>query len=174
MPKSIKKSLIWLKAVLLLRMKINKPLIIAILIPVAVGIVSGFATRANIPTWYATLNKPWFNPPNWIFAPVWTILYICMGVASYLVYKSAHPQRKTALILYAIQLLLNSAWSFLFFYFKLLTAAFYEIIVLWVFINLTIVAFARINKTAMYLLLPYIAWVSFASLLTYSIMVLNP
>ncbi len=154
-------------------MKINKALIVAIAIPVAVGIVSGFATRANIPTWYATLNKPWFNPPNWLFAPVWTTLYICMGVASYLIYRSDHPQRKTALVLYAIQLLLNSAWSFLFFHFKLLTVAFYEIIVLWVFINLTIVTFARIRKATLYLLLPYIAWVSFASLLTYYIMVLN-
>jgi len=151
----------------------NIRLIVAIALPLAVGFVSGYATTANIPTWYAGLEKPWFNPPNWLFGPVWTLLYILMGYASYLIFKANHPKRKAALVLYGVQLLFNFMWSIIFFHWKMIDVAMAEITLLWVLINLTIVAFAGINKRAAYLLLPYVVWVSFAAILNYYILVLN-
>lgn len=157
-------------------MKTNKILILIICIgiPLLVGGVSGYLTAQSIPTWYATLNKPWFNPPNWIFGPVWTILYILMGFASYVVYiSSQNKYRNSALLLYVIQLSLNFFWSMLFFYFQSPGLALIEIIVLWIFINLTIIYFSKVNKKAAYLLLPYVVWVSFATILNLYIYLLN-
>ncbi|MCP9749411.1 TspO/MBR family protein [Ferruginibacter sp. HRS2-29] len=150
-------------------------LIISIAIPLAVGAVSGYLTMESVQTWYTTLNKPSFNPPNGIFAPVWTTLYIMMGIACFLVWKKDFPQpaKRRALIFYSIQLLLNFLWSFIFFYLHEKGAALAEIILLWIFILLTIISFGKISKPAAWLLVPYILWVSFATVLTYSIWNLN-
>ncbi|MEO7446434.1 MAG: TspO/MBR family protein [Ferruginibacter sp.] len=155
-------------------MKKILPLALAILIPVAIGAVSGLFTTEAIGGWYRTIVKPSFNPPNWIFGPVWTLLYILMGIASWLVWKQGkNKDVKPALTLYAIQLILNFSWSFIFFYLEQPGWAFAEIIVLWVMILLTIFAFSKHSKTAAWLMVPYISWVSFASLLNFSIWHLN-
>lgn len=148
--------------------------IFCLLIPLTVGAISGFATSAGITTWYANLNKPFFNPPNWIFAPVWTTLYALMGVGLFLIYSSPKTQvRKNSLMIFGIQLFLNFCWSFLFFYFESPLIAFIEIIFLWVSILMMIFYFKKINKTAAYLQIPYLCWVSFASILNFSIFWLN-
>ena len=150
-------------------------LIISILIPVLVGAISGYFTSSGVNGWYALANKPWFNPPNWIFAPVWTTLYVLMGIAFFLVWKSEPTNliKKTAIVLFAFQLLLNFFWSFIFFKLQQPAWAFAEIILMWVMILLTILWFGKISSTASWLLVPYICWVSFASVLNYSIWRLN-
>jgi len=150
-------------------------LIIAIIIPVAVGAISGFFTATGVESWYQTITKPSWNPPNWIFAPVWTTLYILMGIALYLVWKAEGNAslKKTAILLFAQQLLLNFCWSFIFFYEQAIGWALAEIIVMWLFILLSIFAFAKVNTTAAWLLVPYISWVSFATILNYTIWHLN-
>lgn len=150
-------------------------LIISILIPLAIGAVSGFFTTAEIPGWYQTINKPTWNPPSWIFGPVWTTLYVMMGIALFLIWKSDVSQtaKKTAIILFAAQLGLNFFWSFIFFNQHQPGWALVEIIVMWVSILLTIFAFAAVSKTGAWLLIPYISWVSFATILNYTIWQLN-
>lgn len=147
--------------------------VISIVICLAVGGISGYITADAIPGWYVTINKPSFNPPNWIFGPVWTTLYILMGVAFYLIWKSTHPQKNKAMLLFGIQLLLNFFWSIIFFNFHALGFALAEIILLWIFILLSILSFYPISKVASYLLIPYLLWVSFASVLNFSIWQLN-
>ncbi|WOK08247.1 TspO/MBR family protein [Imperialibacter roseus] len=157
----------------------NKTIIIrvavSIIVCLAVGALSGIATSSSVSTWYTTLNKPPFNPPNWLFAPVWTLLYAMMGVAAGLVWSGAKESIgvKLALGLFVGQLLLNSLWSVLFFGLRNPTAALVEIVVLWVAILLTINRFYLISKTAAWLLVPYLIWVSFAALLNASIVILN-
>lgn len=150
-------------------------LVISIAVPVAVGGVAGLFTRPEINGWYQTLQKPSWQPPNWVFGPVWTTLYILMGIAFYLVWKSkaAATPKRTAITLWIVQLVFNFFWSFIFFRQHQLDWALGEIIVLWFFILLTIFSFARISKLAAWLLVPYISWVSFASILTYTIYQLN-
>ena len=150
-------------------------LIIAIIIPVAVGATSGFFTSSEIPGWYQTINKPTWNPPSWLFGPVWTTLYVMMGIALFLIWKSdaSESVKKTAILLFAAQLVLNFFWSFIFFNQHQIGWALVEIIIMWVFILLTIFAFAPISKTAAWLLIPYISWVSFATILNYTIWKLN-
>lgn len=150
-------------------------LVISILLPVATGAVSGFFTVTGTGSWYQTINKPSWNPPNWIFGPVWTTLYIMMGIALYLVWRSelSLVVKKRAMILFAIQLFLNFCWSFIFFNQQEIGWALAEIILLWIFILFTIFAFGKISKTAAWLLVPYISWVSFAGILTYTIWKLN-
>jgi tryptophan-rich sensory protein len=150
-------------------------LVISIAIPLAAGAVSGFFTTPEIATWYQTIRKPEWQPPNWLFGPVWTTLYVMMGIAFYLIWKSdADPTKKRlAIILWSIQLVLNFFWSFVFFKQHQIDWALGEIAVLWLFILLTILAFTRISKAAAWLLVPYISWVSFASILTYTIYRLN-
>jgi tryptophan-rich sensory protein len=150
-------------------------LIISIAIPLLIGGISGFFTTAEIPGWYQTINKPSWNPPNRIFGPVWTTLYVLMGIALFLIWKSgANAQiKKTAVILFAAQLTLNFFWSFIFFKQHQVGWALAEIIVMWVVILLTILAFVPISKTAAWLLVPYISWVSFATILNYTIWKLN-
>lgn len=150
-------------------------LIIAIAIPLLIGSTSTFFTVTGVGSWYQTINKPSWNPPNNLFGPVWTTLYILMGVSLFLVWKSgadAGTKRK-AIALFAIQLVLNFFWSFIFFDQHLVGTAFAEIVVMWLFILLTIFAFARISKLAAWLLVPYISWVSFAAFLNYTIWQLN-
>jgi translocator protein len=150
-------------------------LVISIAIPLAVGGIAGLFTQPEIDKWYQTIEKPEWQPPNWVFGPVWTLLYIMMGIAMYLVWRSNGPvhKKRPAIILWIIQLVLNFFWSFIFFRQHQLGWALVEIVVLWFFILLTIFAFARISKLAAWLLVPYISWVSFASILTYTIYQLN-
>ncbi|RNL54525.1 TspO/MBR family protein [Pedobacter jejuensis] len=154
-----------------------KPLafIINILITLSIGALGGFATAKSVQTWYPTLNKPSFNPPNWLFAPVWTSLYLLIGIAAYLVWvrrdRIVHFPRTVAI--YLIQLLLNLAWSFIFFYLHEIGIALIEIMLLLIFIIINAVTFYKINKWAGLIFIPYILWVSFASFLTYNIFILN-
>jgi len=150
-------------------------LFFCVLICLSVGAVSGYFTANEILTWYTTLNKPSFNPPNWIFGPAWTILYIFMAISMWLVWKSDVPSAKknTAIFIFAIQLILNFFWSILFFSFHQLGFALIEIILLWIFILLSILKFYPISTTAAYLLIPYLLWVSFASVLNFAIWRLN-
>ena len=149
--------------------------IIAIAIPLMVGATSGFFTISGVESWYQTIQKPSWNPPNWIFGPVWTTLYVMMGIALFLVWKedTSEELKKIALALFAVQLTLNFFWSFIFFNQQQPGWALVEIIAMWFFILLTIFAFAQVNKTAAWLLVPYISWVSFASILNYTIWQLN-
>jgi len=142
----------------------------------AIGYLSGTVTRESILTWYPSLIKPSFNPPNWVFAPVWSTLYAMMGVAAGLVWDRIDYEReivKKALVFFAIQLALNALWSYLFFGLHNPMLAGIEIIILWLMIFETYSQFVKINKIAGYLLLPYLAWVSFAAVLNGSIWWLN-
>ncbi len=149
--------------------------IIAILISEAAGIIGSVFTSPAIPNWYAGIIKPTFSPPNWVFGPVWTTLFALMGIASYIVWKKGIERRdvKIALSMFALQLILNVAWSLIFFGLQNPALAFLEIVALWLAIALTIVSFYRISKNAAYLLIPYILWVSFAMFLNYTIWSLN-
>lgn len=135
----------------------------------AAGLVGSIFTLNSLQTWYPTLVKPFFNPPGWIFGPVWTTLYFLMGVSLYLVWE----KKKTDLKWFWIQLLLNSLWSVAFFGLKSPILAFIIIIFLWACIFLTIKTFIKTSKTSAYLLYPYLAWVSFALILNLSIVILN-
>ena len=155
--------------------KITRILVVVVTC-LAIGYFSGMVTRSAIITWYPTLVKPSFNPPNWIFAPVWSMLYIMMGVAAGLVWNRIDHEKeavKNALICFAVQLGLNALWSYLFFGLKNPLLAGVEIIVLWLMIYETYTKFAKINSIAGYLFLPYLIWVSFAMVLNGSIWWLN-
>jgi translocator protein len=150
-------------------------LFISILIPLLVGGIAGMFTSSGVTGWYAVANKPWFNPPNWIFAPVWSLLYILMGIALFLVWKSETGKiiKQTAITLFAVQMVLNFFWSFIFFKLQQPGWAFAEIILMWIMILFTILWFGKISSPAAWLLVPYICWVSFAAVLNYSIWKLN-
>lgn len=139
------------------------------------GIIGSFYTTDAIPTWYASLNKPALNPPNWIFGPVWITLYTLMGIALYIIWKKGAdtPGVKSAMTIFFIQLIFNTAWSIVFFGSQNIFAALIVIIILWLLILLTIIFFHRLSSLAVYLLVPYIIWVSFASYLNYMIYRLN-
>ncbi|MCE2613237.1 tryptophan-rich sensory protein [Flavobacteriaceae bacterium D16] len=140
-----------------------------------IGFLSGFATQSSVGDWYTTLNKPSFNPPNWIFGPVWTVLYIMMGVAAGIVWSKGfyHKWVKTALYHFGFQLLFNALWSVVFFGFQNPFWALLVILVLMMLILGTIRWFNVVSKTAAYLMIPYFLWVCFASLLNYRIWMLN-
>lgn len=142
---------------------------------VAVGSLSGLATATSIDTWYTTLEKPSFNPPNWIFGPVWTFLYALMGTAAGLVWNTVHDEDdvREALFWYIVQLALNALWSFLFFLMRSPLAAFVDILLLLGAIAICIGAFRSIKPVAGVLLYPYLAWVAFATVLNAAIVVLN-
>lgn len=148
---------------------------IAVFVCLAVGGLSGFATADAIQGWYLTLNKPSFNPPNWVFGPAWTTLYILMGIAAGLVWSTGwqEPDVRSALAIFGTQLLLNGLWSIIFFTWQSPLWALIEMLVLLGFILLTIVRFKPISATAAYLLVPYVLWVSFATVLTAAIVYLN-
>lgn len=150
-------------------------LIISLLIPLLVGAVSAYFTTSSVDTWYQTINKPSFNPPNYIFAPVWTVLYILMGIALFLVWNSRAEKvvKSNAIYLFGFQLLLNFLWSFIFFNQHHFLGALIDIILLWIVIVLTIKSFGKIKPQAAWLMLPYLLWVSFAIVLTYSVWRLN-
>lgn len=139
------------------------------------GLIGSIFTFEAIPTWYAALIKPPFNPPNWVFGPVWTVLYTLMGISLFLVWKKGDKgfNIKNAVIIFIIQLLLNAVWSAIFFGAKSVLSAFILISLLWIAILLTMIQFNKVSKPAAYLLLPYLLWVSFASYLNLSIYILN-
>ncbi|MFY7740367.1 MAG: TspO/MBR family protein [Flavobacterium sp.] len=141
-----------------------------------IGYLSGMVTRESITTWYPTLIKPVFNPPNWIFAPVWTSLYVMMGVAGGLVWNKLDGNEalvKKAFLFFIIQLALNALWSLIFFKLHNLLLASIEVVLLLLMIFETYNQFKKIDKIAGLLLIPYLAWVSFATILTISIWYLN-
>jgi tryptophan-rich sensory protein len=150
-------------------------LIGSILICQLAGFIGSLFTTPAIPTWYKTLTKPAFNPPNSIFSPVWIILFLLMGISLFLVWQKNQKDRnvKIALLFFTVQLVLNTFWSILFFGLKSPLWAFIEIIILWFAILLTIIKFFKVSKPAALLLLPYILWVSFAAFLNFSLWRLN-
>lgn len=151
-------------------------IIIALIICLAVGYSASTVTRPSVESWYPTIVKPVFNPPNWIFMPMWTLLYILMAVAAGLVWDKIKEQTeevKKALLFFIIQLTLNAIWSYLFFGLKNPLLALIEIALLWLMIYETYLKFIKINKIAAYLLIPYMAWVAFAAVLNASIWWLN-
>jgi tryptophan-rich sensory protein len=150
-------------------------LAVCVLIPLAVGFIGSLATNPSIPSWYAGLEKPSFSPPNWIFAPVWTLLFILMGIALFLVWSKRKQNRGAtlAIVFFSIQMVLNLLWSILFFTLHRPDLALVEIIILWLFIASTIYYFALVDRRAAWLLAPYLAWVSFASILNGAIFLLN-
>jgi benzodiazapine receptor len=149
-------------------------LIVSILLAEGIGFLSGFLSMTSSSD-YANFNKPAFSPPGFLFPVVWTILFFLMAVAAYRVWmkgKSGEDVSK-ALVLYGVQLFLNFLWSIIFFRFRLYAIAFLELLLLLVFILLTTFEFYRIDKPSAYLMIPYIAWVSFAGVLNYAIWMMN-
>ena len=159
-----------------MKIKNTFKLIIAIVVSELAGIIGSVFTAPSIQTWYVTLSRPTLNPPAWVFGPVWTTLFALMGISAFLVWKKGLDRKdvKIALGIFIGQLVLNTLWSIIFFGLRSPAGAFVEIIFLWLAIFATIIAFAKISKSAVWLLIPYILWVSFAGYLNYSIWQLNP
>jgi benzodiazapine receptor len=143
-------------------------------LPLLAGGVSAYVTIQNVESWYPSLQKPFFNPPNALFGPVWTVLYLLMGISFYLVLREPpSAERRQAIVLFSVQLFLNFWWSILFFRFHLIAIALLDILLLWLFIILMIRRFYQVSARAANLQWPYLAWVSFASVLNASIWYLN-
>ena len=151
-------------------------LIVSIVACQCAGLIGAVFTMKAIPTWYATLEKPVFTPPNWLFAPAWGTLYLLMGIAAFIIWRRGleNIQVRRALLIFLAQLILNALWPVVFFGFESPIYGFIVIVGLWIAILFTILEFSRISTAAMVLLLPYILWVSFASALNASIWILNP
>ena len=136
--------------------------------------IGGYFTFVSVETWYQTLNKPNFNPPDWVFGPVWTTLYILMGVSIWLIWKKeASKVRTISMIIFWVQLFFNIFWTYLFFGIQRIDLGLFEIFFLIFLILMNIIYFYKIDKIASYLLVPYVLWVSYASILNYKIWVLN-
>ena len=150
-------------------------LIVSLIICQLAGFVGSLFTTPSIPTWYASLTKPSFTPPNWVFSPVWITLFVLMGISLFLLWEKTlhYPGVRTAMLWFIVQLGLNMLWSILFFGLKSPFLALIGIIALWIAIFLTILKSFRISKLASVLLIPYLIWVSFAAGLNYSIWTLN-
>lgn len=150
--------------------------IVAIGVSLAAGWIGAIFTAPAIPTWYAGLTMPAFSPPSWVFGPVWTVLYILMGIALYLVWSKGlrHKNVQVATAIFGVQLVLNVLWSFVFFGMQAPFFALIGILFLWTAILMTIVFFDRVSVPAAVLLVPYFLWVSFAAYLNYGIYALNP
>ena len=149
--------------------------IICIFLCLSAGGIGSAFTASAIPEWYATLNKPSFSPPNWVFAPAWTLLYILMGLAAALVWQKGlqNPQVRTALVVFLAQLILNMIWSVLFFGLRSPFYGLVDILFLWAMILVTIAQFSKVSVPAALLLIPYILWVTFATGLNFGIFLLN-
>ena len=147
----------------------------AILVCEAVGLLAGWATQTSVTTWYPTLAKPGFTPPNWVFAPVWTLLYALMGLAAFLVWRRGfqHPRVRNALVVFAVQLALNAGWSFAFFGARSPALGLVVILLLWGTLAWTLDRFFRIRTAAGGLLVPYLAWVTYALALNAAIWGMN-
>lgn len=150
-------------------------LIFSLLISLSAGFFGSFFTATDPGSWYDLLHKPSFNPPNWLFGPVWTLLFILMGISLFLVWKKGVDRKEVrqGLKLFFLQLIFNILWSFFFFYLQSPRLAFLEIIALLIFIVALIMHFYKIDRRAAWLLFPYLAWVSFAAFLNYTIWQLN-
>lgn len=151
-------------------------LFLACCVSLSAGLVGAlFMGNKDVSNWYEYLRKPFFTPPNWVFGPAWTALYILMGVAVFLVWQKGPANRyvKIALVLFAIQLVLNALWTPLFFRLHMIGVALVEIIILWIFVLATTVSFYNVSKLACVLFCPYLAWLSFAVVLNGSIWWLN-
>jgi translocator protein len=157
-------------------MKANQigKLIASLLLPLGIGGIAGMFTAEAIPVWYATLNQPSFNPPNWVFGPVWTVLYTILGISLFMIWRlEAGKERNQAILIFMVQLLLNFCWSFFFFYFKMIGVALLDIIVLWITIIIMFVHFYKIKPLAAYINIPYLLWVTFATALNIAYFFLN-
>jgi translocator protein len=150
----------------------HRPLLAFLIATLVVGAAGTFFTEPAIPTWYAGLAKPDFNPPNWVFAPVWTTLYVLMGVAAWRVWRLT-GLNSPELTLWMSQLTLNFFWSAIFFSLHLILLALVEMALLWLLILITMILFWRRDRIAGLLFLPYLAWVSFAFALNFAIWQLN-
>ncbi|MDD3145024.1 MAG: tryptophan-rich sensory protein [Candidatus Gracilibacteria bacterium] len=149
-------------------------ILISIGLPLLIGLISSYFTLNSIESWYMTLNKPFFNPPNWIFGPVWTFLYILIGISFYLVWNKGFGKNENNLkTIYFLQLFLNFLWSISFFYLENPLLGLINIIALWIVILYNIVLFYKVDKKSGFLLIPYLLWVSFASILNLYIYLLN-
>jgi benzodiazapine receptor len=155
---------------------------ISIAIPLMAGVIGSIFTSESVSTWYQTIEKPSFSPPNWLFGPVWTTLYVLMGLSLFLVWratstttftKDRRGRKISAFIAFGSQLILNVLWSFIFFGLRSPQLAFAEIVILLISIVVTIAIFYRISKLAAVLMIPYAVWVTFASLLNLQIWLLN-
>ena len=149
-----------------------KRLLLCLALPLAVGGLAAFLTKDAMAQ-FALVNKPPLSPPGWLFPVVWTVLYLLMGYASYLVARTNHPQKRSALILYGAQLFVNFFWSIFFFRLEAYWFSFFWLLLLWLLIFLTIRAFRAHSETAAALMLPYLAWVTFAGYLNLGIALLN-
>jgi len=157
-------------------MKANQiiKLVASLLLTLAIGGIAGIFTTEVIPGWYATLNQPSFNPPNWVFGPVWTTLYTIMGISLFMIWRlDAGKERNQAILAFMVQLLLNFCWSFFFFYFKMIGLALVDILVLWITITFMLVRFYKIKPLAAYINIPYLLWVTFATALNTAYFFLN-
>lgn len=150
-------------------------LVISIGVCLVASLISSVFAISSIPVWYDTLNKPFFSPPNWLFAPAWTILYILMGTALFFIWKAPKVKKTNeGLMLFGAQLIFNVIWPIAFFGFRSIIGGLLSIVVLLILILMTTVQFYRIDKRAAYLMLPYLLWVCFATLLNISVYLLNP
>ncbi|MCU0359825.1 MAG: tryptophan-rich sensory protein [Bacteroidia bacterium] len=156
-----------------MKLSLTAKILICSIACLLLGSLSGIGTGEAVDGWYSQINKPSWNPPNWLFGPVWTVLYLLMGVAFALVWNGQGKNKRMALTLFVLQFVLNLLWSFLFFGLARMDWALIEILLLLVFITLTISAFSKINRTAAILMIPYLLWVGFASLLNSSLYFLN-
>jgi len=149
-------------------------LLASLALPLILGAIAGLFTADAVPEWFKGLNRPSFSPPNWLFGPVWTILYILMGISLFLIWKQGvSKERNIAIFVFLLQLSLNFAWSFIFFYYNMIGLALIEIILLWIIILVMLVLFYKIKPMAAYLNIPYLLWVSFATILTAAYFILN-
>jgi tryptophan-rich sensory protein len=158
------------------KMKLNDilKLVVSIILCQLAGFLGSLFTTPAIPTWYATLRKPFFTPPNWIFSPVWISLFILMGISLFFVWqKTDHPKFKIAFIFFFVLLILNVLWSVAFFGLRSPLLGLIDIVLLWIAILLTIQNFLKVSKMAGFLLFPYLLWVGFAALLNFSLWILN-
>ncbi len=145
-------------------------LVVALALPLLVGVFGALATAQGVATWYQTLAKPAWTPPDWVFGPVWTALYLIMGLASWWVYRAGpSPVVQQALLLYGVHLMLNLAWSVLFFGLRRPDLALADIAALWLALLLTIQRFAAVRPVAGWCLLPHLAWVTFAAALNLAV-----
>jgi len=158
-------------------MRIRKPLVLVAFIVLCefAGLFGSIFTFSSIPTWYASLNKPAFTPPGWLFGPVWTVLYFLMGISAYMIYESRSRKQnaRKALFAFGAQLVLNVLWTVAFFGLRSTQLGLVAIILLWIAIAATIIEFARVRRGAALILVPYILWVTFAAFLNYFVLILN-
>ena len=161
--------------ILMIRLNLWAKILITVVVCLLVGFLSGLSTSESIETWYAYIEKPSFNPPNWIFAPVWTLLYILMGIAVAVIWHTGWSNEavQNAIMIFLAQLIFNATWSVVFFGMQSPMGALVIILILWTLILICLLRFYSIRKSAFYLMIPYFLWVSFATVLNASIVYLN-